>query len=76
MKRPLKARKSSLPDANHSEDEARRFLAALPPAEQRIVRMRFGIDSEEYAAKEVAKVLRISEAEVRAIEDRFLEQFR
>jgi len=61
-----------LPDAIHPEDEARQLLAALPPQEQRIVRMRFGIDSEEYAVKEVARVLRISEAEVRAVEDKFL----
>jgi len=60
----------------HPEDEARQLLAALPPQEQRIIRMRFGIDSEEYAVKEVARVLRISEAEVRAVEDRFRGRFR
>jgi DNA-directed RNA polymerase sigma subunit (sigma70/sigma32) len=65
-----------LPDANHPEEKTRRLLAALPPGEQRIVRMRFGIDSEVYAVKEVARVLRISEAEVRAVEDKFLGRFR
>jgi DNA-directed RNA polymerase sigma subunit (sigma70/sigma32) len=63
-------------DLNHPEDEARQLLAELLPQEQRIIRMRFGIDSEVYAVKEVAKVLRISEAEVRAVEDKFLERFR
>jgi len=76
MKRQLKARKSTVPDVIHPEDEARQLLAALPPQEQRIIRMRFGIDSEEYAVKEVARVLRISEAEVRAVEDRFRGRFR
>ena len=38
--------------------------------------MCFGIDSEIYSVKEVAKVLRISEAEVRAVEDKFLGRFR
>ena len=76
MKRYLKARKSTLPDLNHAEDKARQLLAALPQQEQRIVRMRFGIDSEEYAVKEVAQVLGISEAEVRAVEDKFLGRFR
>ncbi len=76
MKRQLKPRKSILPDANHPEEKTRQLLAALPPGEQRIVRMRFGIDSEVYAVKEVAKVLRISEAEVRAVEDKFLGRFR
>jgi RNA polymerase primary sigma factor len=76
MKRQLKARKSTLPDVVHPEDEARQLLAALPPQEQRIVRMRFGIDSEDYTVEEVALVLGISEAEVRAIEDRFLGRFR
>jgi DNA-directed RNA polymerase sigma subunit (sigma70/sigma32) len=76
MKRQLTVGKSTLPDVNHPEGEARKLLAAWPPREQRIVRMRFGIDSEEYAAKEVAQVLRISEAEVRAVEDKFLGRFR
>jgi DNA-directed RNA polymerase sigma subunit (sigma70/sigma32) len=76
MKRQLKARKSTLPDISHAEEQARQFLAALPPREQRIVRMRFGIDSEEYVVKEVAQVLRISEAEVHAVEDKFLRRFR
>jgi DNA-directed RNA polymerase sigma subunit (sigma70/sigma32) len=76
MKRQLKPRKSTLPDANHPEEKTRQLLSALPPQEQRIVRMRFGIDSEVYAVKEVAKVLRISEAEVRAVEDKFLGRFR
>ena len=76
MKRQLKARKSTLPDVNHREDEARQLLAALPSEEQRIVRMRFGIDSEVYAVKEVARVLGISEAEVRAVGDKFLGRFR
>ena len=61
MKRQEKTRKSTLPDVNHSEDKARQLLAGLLPREQRIIRMRFGIDSEVYAVKEVAKVLRISE---------------
>ena len=76
MKRQLKARKSTLQDVNHREDEARQLLAALPSEEQRIVRMRFGIDSEVYAVKEVAQVLEISEAEVRAVADKFLGRFR
>jgi DNA-directed RNA polymerase sigma subunit (sigma70/sigma32) len=76
MKRRLKPRKSTLPDANHPEGKTRQLVAALPPEEQRIVRMCFGIDSEIYAVKEVAKVLRISEAEVRAVEDKFLGRFR
>jgi len=76
MKRQLKPRKSTLPDAHHPEEKTRQLLAALPPGEQRIVRMRFGIDSEVYAAKEVAKLLRISEAEVRAVEDKFLGRLR
>jgi RNA polymerase primary sigma factor len=76
MKRQVKARKSTLPNVDHPEDKARQILAGLPPREQRIIRMRFGIDSEVYAVKEVTKVLRISEAEVRAIEDKFLERFR
>lgn len=76
MKRRLRARKSSLPDASHPEDKIRQLLAALPPQEQRIVRMRFGIDSEVYSPKEVAKLLRISEAEVHAVEDKFLLGFR
>ena len=49
MRRQPKARKSTLPDVNHPEDKARQLLEALPPREQRIVRMRFGIDSEDYA---------------------------
>ncbi len=76
MTRQLKARKSTLPDANHPEDKTRQLLAALPPEEQRIVRMRFGIDSEDYAVKEVARVLGISEADVRTVEDKFLGRFR
>ncbi len=76
MTRQLKARKSTLPDAIHPEDKARQLLAALPPEEQRIVRMRFGIDSEDYAVKEVARVLGISEADVRTVEDKFLGRFR
>ena len=76
MKRHLSVRKSTLPDIVHPEDEARQLLAALPPQEQRIIRMRFGIDSEDYAVKEIAQVLRISEAEVRAVEDKFLGRFR
>ena len=76
MRRRPKARKSTLPDVNHREDKARQLLAELPPREQRIVRMRFGIDSEDYAVKEVAQVLGISEAEVRAVEDKFLGRFR
>jgi len=76
MSRQPKARKSILPDVSLPEDKARRLLAALPPREQRIVRMRFGIDSEDYSVKEVAPVLRISEAEVRAVEDKFLGRFR
>lgn len=68
MKRQHKARKATLPDINHPEEQARQLLAALPPRDQRIVRMRFGIDSEEYAVKEVAQALRISKAEVRAAE--------
>ena len=76
MKRQLKARKSTLSDANHREDKTRQLLAALPPEEQRIVRMHFGIDSEDYAVKEVARVLGISEAEDRAVEDKFLGRFR
>ena len=76
MKRQLKPRKSLLPDANHPEVKTRQLLAALPPGEQRIVRMRFGIDSEVYAVKEVARVLRISEAEIRTVEYKFLGRFR
>jgi DNA-directed RNA polymerase sigma subunit (sigma70/sigma32) len=76
MKRQLKSRKSTFSDVNHGEDEARQLLAALPSEEQRIVRMRFGIDSEVYAVKEVAQVLGISEAKVRAVEDKFLGRFR
>jgi DNA-directed RNA polymerase sigma subunit (sigma70/sigma32) len=76
MKRQVRARKPTVPDLNHPEDKARQLLAELLPREQRIIRMRFGIDSEVYAVKEVAKVLRISEAEVRAVEDKFLGQFR
>lgn len=76
MKRQVKARKSTLPDVNHPEGEARNLLAAWPPREQRIVRMCFGIDSEVYSAKEVAQLLRISVAEVRAVEDEFLGRFR
>jgi DNA-directed RNA polymerase sigma subunit (sigma70/sigma32) len=76
MKRHIKATKSTLPDVNHRAHEARQLLAALLPREQRIVRMRFGIDSENYAVKEVAKVLRIPEAEVRAVEDKFLVRFK
>jgi DNA-directed RNA polymerase sigma subunit (sigma70/sigma32) len=76
MKRRLKSRKSTFSDVNHGEDEARQLLAALPSEEQRIVRMRFGIDSEVYAVKEVAQVLGISEAKVRAVEDKFLGRFR
>lgn len=76
MRRRAKARKSTLPDINHPEDKARQLLAALPPLEQRTVRMRFGIDSEDYAVKEVAQVLRISEAKVHTIEDKFLGRFR
>jgi DNA-directed RNA polymerase sigma subunit (sigma70/sigma32) len=76
MRRQLKARKSNLPDVNHPEDKARQLLAALSPRDQRIVRMRFGIDSEDYSVKEVAQVHRISEAEVRAVGDKFLERFR
>ena len=75
MKRQVKARKSTLPDVNHPEEKARQFLAGFPPREQRIIRMRFAIDSEVYAVKEIAKVLRISEAEVRAVEDKFLGRF-
>ena len=76
MKRRLKARKSTLPDVNHPEEKARQLLAELLLREQRIIRMRFGIDSEVYAVKEIAKVLRISEAEVRAVEDKFRGRFR
>ena len=76
MKRKPRARKSTLPEVHHPEDQARQILDALPPREQRIVRMRFSIDSENYAVKEVARVLRISEAEVRAVEDKFLGRFR
>jgi len=76
MKRRLKPRKPTLPDANHPEGKTRQLVAALLPEEQRIIRMRFGIDSETYAVKEVAKVLRITEAEVRAVEDKFLGRFR
>ena len=76
MKRHLNARKSTLLDVNHPEEKARQLLAGFLPREQRIIRMRFGIDSEVYAVKEVAKVLRISEAEVRAVEDKFLGRFR
>lgn len=76
MKRQAKARKSTLPDVNHPEEKARQLLAELLPGEQRIIRMRFGIDSEVYAVKEIAKVLRISEAEVRAVEDNFRGRFR
>ena len=76
MKRQVTARKSTLPDLNHPEDKARKLLAELLPREQRIIRMRFGIDSEVYSAKEVAQLLRISEAEVRAVEDKFLGRFR
>ena len=76
MARQLKPRNSTLPSANHPEDETRQLLDALSPWEQRIVRMRFGIDSEVYTVKEVAKVLRISEAEVRAVEGKFLGRFR
>jgi DNA-directed RNA polymerase sigma subunit (sigma70/sigma32) len=76
MKRQLKARKSTLPDVNHPKDTIRQLFSALPPQEQRIVRMRFGIDSEDYAVKEVAQLLRISEAEVRTVEDKFLGRFR
>jgi DNA-directed RNA polymerase sigma subunit (sigma70/sigma32) len=76
MKRQLRARRSTLPDVNHPEEKARQLLAGLLPQEQRIIRMRFGIDSEVYAVKEVVKVLRISEAEVRAVEDKFLGRFR
>jgi DNA-directed RNA polymerase sigma subunit (sigma70/sigma32) len=76
MKRQVKARKSTLPDVNHPEEKARQLLAELLPREQRIIRMRFGIDSEVYAVKEIAKVLRISEAEVRAVEDNFRGRFR
>jgi DNA-directed RNA polymerase sigma subunit (sigma70/sigma32) len=76
MKQQVKARKSTLPDVNHPEEKARQLLAGLPPREQRIIRMRFGIDSERYAVKEVARVLRFSEAEVRAVEDKFRGRFR
>jgi RNA polymerase primary sigma factor len=76
MKRQVKVSKSTLLDLNHPEDKAGQLLAELLPQEQRIIRMRFGIGSEVYTVKEVAKVLRISEAEVRAIEDKFLERFR
>jgi DNA-directed RNA polymerase sigma subunit (sigma70/sigma32) len=76
MKRRVKAKNSTLPDLSHPEDKARPLLAELLPREQRIIRMRFGIDSEVYAVKEIAKVLRISEAEVLAVEDKFLGRFR
>lgn len=75
MKRQVKARKSTLPDVNHPEEKARQLLAELLPWEQRIIRMRFAIDSEVYSVKEIAKVLRILEAEVRAVEDKFLGRF-
>lgn len=76
MKRQVKARKSTLSDVNHPEEKARQFLVGFPPRKQRIIRMLFGIDSERYAVKEVAGVLRISEAEVRAVEDKFLGRFK
>jgi DNA-directed RNA polymerase sigma subunit (sigma70/sigma32) len=76
MKRRFKGRKSTLPDASLPEHKTRQLLVALPLEEQRIVRMCFGIDSEVYSAKEVAKLLKISEAEVRAVEDKFLGRFR
>jgi DNA-directed RNA polymerase sigma subunit (sigma70/sigma32) len=67
-----RARKSILPDLSHLEGKTRQLLAALPPQEQRIVKMRFGVDSEVYSVKEVAQLLRISEGEVSAAEDTFL----
>ena len=76
MKRRLKAKKSALPDADHPKNKTRQILVALPLGEQRIVRMRFGIDSEVYSAEEVARLLRIPEPEVRAVEDKFLGRFR
>jgi DNA-directed RNA polymerase sigma subunit (sigma70/sigma32) len=76
MKRNHRARKSILPDLSHPEGKTRPLLAALPPQEERIVRMRLGVDSEVYSAKEVAQLLRISEGEVNAVEDKFLGRLR
>jgi DNA-directed RNA polymerase sigma subunit (sigma70/sigma32) len=76
MKQQLKATKPTLLDVNPPEAAARQLLVRLAPEQQRIIRMRFGIDSEDYSVEEVAQVLRISEAEVRTIEYTFRERFR
>ncbi len=74
MKR--RPRKSSLLQATDPEDKTRQLLAAFPLPEQRIIGMRFGIDSEVYPVKEIAQLLRLSEAEVHAVVDKFLLRFR
>jgi DNA-directed RNA polymerase sigma subunit (sigma70/sigma32) len=51
-------------------------LGRVAPQEQRIVRMRLGVDSEVYSVKEVAQLLRIAEGEVSAVEDKFLGKLR
>jgi hypothetical protein len=74
MKR--RPRKSTLLHASHPENKTRQLLAAFPLPEQRIIRMRFGIDSEVFPVKEIVQLLRLSEAEVHAVVDKFLRGFR
>jgi RNA polymerase primary sigma factor len=58
-----------------AEDALRRAVAALPELEREVVRLRFGIaDGEPQTAYQVARLLRLPQAQVHELEERALER--
>jgi DNA-directed RNA polymerase sigma subunit (sigma70/sigma32) len=76
MKGHARPKKSSLARTNRAENMTRQLVTGLRPQEQRIIRMRFGIDSEVYEIREIAQLLGISEAEIDTAAAKFLKGFR
>lgn len=54
----------------------RRAIAALPPLERTVIRLRYALEGREYAPEEVAWMLRLPQRRVEAIERRALRRLR
>jgi len=63
-------------EARDQRTRLERAIAGLPVADQRVVRLRFGMDGLQLTLREVGWLLRLSSERVRQIEARALRRLR
>lgn len=61
---------------NSSRESTTKALSTLPPREERVLRMRFGINTEEKTLEEVGKIFGVTRERIRQIEAKALRKLR